>query len=172
MTALTYPGPTGNLKPRQRRSGRGGTAWLNGGMRGEITAVEWDVEVEQVGVPMPGRWSDGSKPGGEARRATIRFQDVDDYWRRRVWKFLQARKRGDRVAAAQVPTFDLITQIDDVGAPAKTRWALRGCELYGYSGGFATEEALLNRDLAMTFEDDEPLDSFEYVTGGVAIYRS
>jgi len=161
-----YPGPKGNLKDRQRRSGRSGTVWIAGRMMGDIVSVQWDVEIEQIPVPKPGTWSDGTKPGAEARRGTFRFQDVDDQWRRLVWGFCQARRRGDRDAAAEFPAFNVVTQIDDIGAPAKTRWALQECQLFSYSGGFSQEDQLLVRDVPFTFDDDFPLDSFEYAEGG------
>lgn len=169
---MGYPGPTANLKGYNRRSGRAGTVWdAAGNMLGEVVAIEWDVEIEEVAVSIPGTWQDEGKPGAEGRRGTFRFQDVDDRWARRVWTFLQARKRGDRVAAA-FPVFDIITQIDDVGAPAVTRWALRDCQLFGYGKGFSTDEDLLIRDTPFRFRDDEPLDSYEYTAGGVQTYRS
>lgn len=165
-----YPGPTANLKARHRRSGRSGTVWVDGQMRGEIGAIEWDVEIEQVPIPIPGDWQDQIKPGAEARRGTFRYHDVDDKWRRFVWGWLQARKRNDRETAAEFPEFTILTQIDDIGAPAKTRWALYACNLYTYSGGSAQEDAYLVRDVPFTFRDDAPIDSFEYVDGGVVTY--
>lgn len=165
-----YPGPTANLKGSKRRSGRAGTVWIEGKMRGEIVGITWGVEVEQIPVPIPGKWKDDTKPGAEARRGTFRYSDVDDHWRRYVWTWLQARKRGDRETASEFPEFTIVTQIDDIGAPAKTRWAIRGCQLFSYDGGYNQEDALLVRDVPFTFDDDEPLDSFEYVAGGVAVY--
>lgn len=164
-----FPGPTGNLKARNRRSGRSGTVWSEGKMLGEVSSIEWSVEVEQIAVPIPGQWQDGLKPGAEARRGTMRIDDVDDHWRRYVWNFLDARKRGDRETAAEFPAFNIITQIDDIGAPAKTRWALRDCQLFSYSGGFSQQDQYLQRDIPFSFESDAPIDSFEYVEGGGAV---
>lgn len=172
MAGQAYPGPKGNLLPKQRRAGRAGTVWRAGRMLGDIVSVQWDVEIEQIPVPMPGTWQDGTKPGAEARRGTFRFQDVDDEWRRLVWGFCQARKSGNRVEAAEFPEFDVITQIDDVGAPAKTRWSLLGCTLYSYSGGFSQEDQLLVRDVPFTFNDDLPLDSFVYSDSGVQTFQN
>lgn len=163
-----YPGPTGNLKAKNRRSGRAGTVWIAGKMHGEIASVEWDVEVEQIPVSIPGEWQDQMKPGAEARRGTFRYHDVDDRWRLYVYNWLKARKQGDRARAAEFPEFGIITQIDDIGAPAKTRWALYGCTLFSYSGGFSQDDALLVRDVPFTFTDDEPIDAFEYTDGGVS----
>lgn len=164
-----FPGPTGNLKARNRRSGRAGTVWSEGKMLGEVTSIEWSVEVEQIAIPIPGSWQDGLKPGAEARRGTMRIDDVDDKWRRYVWEFLEARKRGDRATAAEFPSFNIITQIDDIGAPAKTRWALRDCQLFSYSGGFSQQDQYLQRDVAFSFESDAPIDSFVYGEGGTAV---
>jgi hypothetical protein len=166
-----YPGPTANLKARHRRSGRAGTVWDSGKMLGEVVSVEWEVEIEQVAIQIPGKWQDEFKPGGEARRGTFRFQDIDDRWRRMVWGFLQARKNGDRAAAAQFPTFDIITQIDDVGSPGITRWAIRGCQLFSYSGGFSQDDDQLIRDVPFTFEEDDPIDSFVYTDSGIATFQ-
>ena len=165
-----YPGPTANLKARHRRSGRSGTVWIEGRMRGEIMSVEWDIEVEQIPVAIPGEWQDQVKPGAEARRGTFRYHDLDDRWRRWVWGWLQARRMNDRETAAEFPEFTIVTQIDDIGAPAITRWAIRGCQLFSYSGGFSQDDALLVRDVPFSFNADDPLDSFEYTDGGVVKY--
>jgi hypothetical protein len=162
-----YPGPTANLPGTRRRSGRSGTVWINAQMRGEVVSVQWEVQVAQIAVQIPGTWQDETKPGPESRAGTFRFQDLDDKWRRYVWAFLDARRRGDRDAAAQFPEFDIITQIDDVGAPAKSRWALRGCQLFSYSGGFSQDDDLLVSDVPFTFREDGPVDSFEYTDAGV-----
>ena len=63
MSQQSYPGPKGNLKAKQRRAGRSGTTWINGRMMGDIVSIQWDVEIEQIPVPMPGTWQDGTKPG-------------------------------------------------------------------------------------------------------------
>lgn len=168
---MGFPGPTANLKARNRRSGRAGTVWSEGKMLGEVTSIEWTVEYEQIAVPIPGTWQDGIKPGAEARRGTMRIDDIDDRWRRYVWQFGEARKRNDRATAAEFPAFNIITQIDDIGAPAKTRWALRDCQLFSYSGGFSQQDQYLQRDIAFAFEADGPLDSFEYAEGGVVTYQ-
>jgi hypothetical protein len=157
------------LKARNRRSGRSGTVWSQGKMLGEVTSIEWTVEVEQIAVPIPGTWQDGLKPGAEARRGTMRVDDVDDKWRRYVWGFLDARKRGDRNTAAEFPSFDILTQIDDIGAPAKTRWSLRECQLFSYSGGSSQQDQYLQRDIPFSFESDEPIDSFVYAEGGTVV---
>jgi hypothetical protein len=172
MAQQAYPGPKGNLKAKQRRAGRSGTVWIDGRMMGDIVSIQWELTIEQIPVPMPGTWQDGTKPGAEARRGTFRFQDVDDEWRRMVWGFCQARRKGDRAGAAEFPSFDVISQIDDVGAPAKTRWSLLECQLYSYSGGFSQEDQLLVRDVPFTYEDDFPLDSFVYSDTGVTVYEN
>lgn len=164
----TYPGPTANLKASQRRSGRAGTVWIDGRMHGEIVAVEWGVEAEQVAVAMPGRWQDGAKPGGEARRGTFRYQDVDDRWRLFVYRFFKARKEGDRTSA-QFPEFNIITKIDDIGAPMPTRWLLEKCVLFQYDGGSSQDDDLLVRDVPFVFDDDRPLDAYEYGDNGIVV---
>lgn len=168
---MGYPGPTGALKAKARRLGRSGTVWMDGNMLGEVVAVDWNTEIEQVAVTIPGNWQDEHKPGAENRAGTFRFQDVDDRWARMVWGFLDARRRGDRAAAAEFPEFDIVTQIDDVGAPFPTRWALRGCNLFNYGKGFSQDENVLVRDTPFTFREDEPLDSFEYVRGGAQSFH-
>lgn len=164
-----YPGPTGNLKAKHRRSGRAGTVWMGGNMLGEVVGIEWNVEFEQVNVPLPGQYQDGKKPGAEARGGTFRMQDVDDRWRRMVWGWSQARRQGNRQLAAQFPEFNIVTQIDDIGSPYASRWGLIGCSLFGYSGGHGQDEQILNRDIQFTFEDDGPIDTFVYTgAGGLA----
>lgn len=158
-------GPTANLPARARRLGRGGTCFRDGKMLGEVTAVEWDVEADQIEVLIPGSWRTEFVPGGEARRATLRMQDVDDRWRIEVYRFFKARREGN--FAAQPPVFDLTTKL--VGGPAETQWMLIGCQLFGYSGGYSNEDDLLGRELAMTFNDDKPLNAYEYTGSGEAV---
>ena len=166
----TFPGPTGNLKGTQRRSGRAGTVWVDGNMRGEVISVEWGVEAEQIAVQVPGTWQDEMKPGAETRRGTFRYQDVDDHWRLFVWRFFEARRNGDRSAAA-FPEFDIITKIDDIGSPGKSIWVLEGCQFYSYDGGHSQDDDQLNRDVQFTFRRDRPLEAFEFTNSGIAITR-
>ena len=144
---MAYPGPKGNLLPKAapRRSVRHGLARRPDARRRGLGAVGRGDRTDPG--PDARHVAGRTKPGAEARRGTFRFQDVDDEWRRMVWGFCQARKAGNRQEAAEFPEFNVITQIDDVGAPAKTRWSLLGCTLYSYSGGFSQEDQLLVRDV-------------------------
>jgi hypothetical protein len=160
----SYPGPTANLKARHRRSGRSGQ------MRGEVVGVEWGREAEQIAVSIPGTWQDETKPGAEAARGTFRYHDVDDKWRLLVWNFFNARRSGDR-SAAEFPEFDIITKIDDIGAPAASVWALIGCQFFQYDGGHSQDDDLLIRDVPFTYREDKPVDTFEYGTNGLVYTR-
>lgn len=161
-----YPGPTGNLKGYQRRSGRAMTVWVNGEMRGEVVGCEWGRQAEQIAVQIPGKWQDEVKPGGESATGTFRYQDVDDHWRLLVWRFFQARRNGDR-STASFPEFDLIQKIDDIGAPEKSRWALIGCQFFQLDGGASQDDQLLVRDVAFSYREEIPLDAFEYGPNGI-----
>src|SRR4051812_30241027 len=99
---MPYTGPTANLPPTARRCGRGGAAGRDGRMLGEVIAVEWDVEAEQMGVLIAGGWRNERVAGAETRNATLRMQDLDDRWRLEQWRFFNARKRGE---AVQPPIF-------------------------------------------------------------------
>lgn len=156
---------TANLPDHARRSGRAGTVWQNGDKLGEVVSIEWSVEVEQVAVPIPGSYKDGVKPGGEQLRGTFRFQDVHDRWTLMVLDFLDARRRGDRAAAAFVK-FDLTTKLADIGAPHDTRYGLYGCTLFQAEGGFGIDDDLLNRDVPFAFDRVVLLSGFVYVPGG------
>jgi hypothetical protein len=169
--AQTFPGPTGNLPASARRSGRSGTVWIDGDMRGEVVAVEWGTEAEQISVTIPGRWRNESKPGGETGTGTFRYQDLDDTWRLFVWRFFEARRRGDR-SAAFFPEFDIITKLDDIGAPAVSRWVLEGCQLYRFDGGHSQDDDLLVRDVPFSYRAERPLDAFEYGDNGIAVTRA
>lgn len=159
-------GPTANLAPEARRIGRSGTVWRDGEMRGEIVAVEWSLEMEQIAVSLPGSYRTGNKPGGETLRGSIRFQDLDDKYAKEVLDFVRARRTGSRTAAA-FPKFSLLTELDDVGAPGRTTYQLDGCQVYQIDGGFSTEEDLLLRDLPFTFDDVQLVEGFEYTKDGV-----
>lgn len=163
-----YPGPTANLKARHRRSGRSGTVWIDGRMRGEVVGVEWGREAEQIAVSIPGTWQDEMKPGAESARGTFRYHDVDDRWRLFVWRFFQARKSGDR-SAAEFPEFDIVTKIADIGAPRDSIWALIGCQFFQFDGGHSQDDDLLVRDVPFTYRDEKPLDAFEYGDNGLVV---
>lgn len=163
-----YPGPTANLKARHRRSGRSGTVWVDGRMRGEVVGVEWGREAEQIAVSIPGTWQDESKPGAETSRGTFRYHDIDDKWRLFVWRFFDARRRGDR-SAAVFPEFDIVTKIDDIGAARPSIWVLIGCQFFQYDGGHSQDDDLLVRDVPFTYREDKPLDAFEYGDNGIIV---
>lgn len=160
-------GPTSNLAPTARRRGRSGTCWRDGNMLGEVTQVNWDVTLQQIDVVVAGSWRNGQTAGLETRTGTMQHQDVDDRLKLEVWEYIQARRNGDRTA--QPPIFDLITVIDDIGAPQATRWMLQGCQIYHYSGGYSNEEDLITRQIPFSFIDDRPLDAFVYGPSGIVV---
>lgn len=161
-------GPTANLPGRARRSGRAGTVWENARHLGEVIAIEWNVAIQQIPVVIAGTWRNETKPGVEERAGTFRVQDVHDKWALRVWRFVRARRDGDR-SAASFPEFSVVTKLDDIGAPDQTRWQLDGCNLFEYSGGHAQEDDLLIREIPFSFRDDKPLHAFEYTDDGIAV---
>jgi hypothetical protein len=115
-----------------------------------------------------GAWRNETKPGVEERAGTFRVQDVHDKWALRVWRFIRARRDGDRTANA-FPVFSVVTKLDDIGAPDQTRWQLDDCELFQYSGGHAQEDDILIREIPFSFRDDKPLHAFEYTDDGIAV---
>lgn len=162
MAVIT--GPTSNLPGYRRRAGRSGTVYEGAEMQGEVVGLEWNVAIEQIPVVIAGKWSTATKPGGEERAGTFRFQDLHDKWALRIWRFVRARRNGDP-GTAQMPVFDLITKLSDIGSPGVTRWQLDDCMLFEYSGGFSADDQLLMREVPFTFEDESPLDSFEWKPG-------
>lgn len=164
-------GPRANLSPRARRSGRAGKVFIRGKFEGTVVAVTWTTEIEQVAVPIPGAWKTGTKPGGETRTGTFRYQDVDDHFALITWRFLDARRRGDRSAAA-FPEFSIVTVLDDIGAPRPSRWQLDGCNLYQLDGGHEQETDLLVRDTPFSYDNERPVDAFEYTDSGIATTRA
>lgn len=168
---MATTGPTANLPGRARRSGRAGTVWENARHLGEVIAVEWNVAIQQIPVVIAGTWRNEAKPGVEERAGTFRVQDVHDKWALRVWRFVRARRDGDRAAAA-FPTFNIVTKIDDIGAPDQTRWQLDDCTLFEYSGGHAQEDDLLIREIPYNFRDDRPLHAYEYTDDGIATFEA
>lgn len=163
---MTMIGPTANLPGTARRQGRGGQVLRDGRHLGEVIAVDWDVEAEQVDVLIGGTWRTEQIAGPETRRGTLRMQDVDDRWKYDVWAFFDARRRGE--FSAQPAQFNLITKLQ--GGPRETKWQLTGCQIYSYSGGYSNEDDLLSRELAFSFREDRPLDSFQYGDGGIIVH--
>lgn len=166
----TYPGPTANLPGTARRSGRAGTVWMDGRMRGEIQQVDWNVNITQIPVIIAGAWTTDQKPGGEERPGTFMIQDVDDHFALLVYNFVVARRNGQRNAAA-FPSFSIQTKIDDIGAPMATVWQLDGCQLFQYTGGFDQATDLLTRQIPFSFRSERPLQAFEYTDGGVKVTK-
>jgi hypothetical protein len=160
------PGPTSNLPGYARRSGRSGSVWEGTNHLGEVIAVQWDVNVAQIPVVIAGEWRDETKPGVETRAGTFEFQDVHDKWALRVYNFIKARRSGDR-SAAYFPEFSIVTKLDDIGAPAVTRWQLDGCQLFQYSGGHSQADDLITRQVPFTFRSERPLDAFVYGDNGL-----
>lgn len=160
-------GPTANLQGYKRRSGLSGKVYINHLLQGEVVAVDWGTEVEQIPVRIVGSYRTENKPGGETRTGSFRVQDLSDKWALLLWQFLQARKAGDRTNAASIPEFSIITAITDIGAPADSRWQLDGCQIFRFDGGFDQETDLLQRDIPFTFRDEIPLDTFVYTDSGV-----
>lgn len=167
---MANPGPTATLPATARRRGRSGTAWRDAQMLGEVTAVTWDVEMAQIDVLIAGSWSNAQVAGAESRTGTFSHQDVDDRFKLEVWRYVQARRNGDRAAA--IPRFDLVTKIDEVGSPKVTRWLLSSCQLFSYSGGYSNDDDLITREVPFNFEDDRPLDAFEYVAAGIVVTQA
>jgi hypothetical protein len=137
-------------------------------MLGQVIQVDWNVTIQQIPVLITGAWRNENKPGVEDRVGTFVFQDVDDSFTLQVYNFVVARRTGDRSAAA-FPEFSLVTLLDDIGAPAVTRWQLDGCQLFSYSGGFNQADDLITRQIPFTFRTERPLDSFVYGDSGVQI---
>jgi hypothetical protein len=158
-------GPTANLPGTARRSGQSGTVLQAGNTLGEVIAVEWNVAIEQIDVVIAGAWRTEKKPGREERAGTFRFQDVDDRWALKVWRFVRARRDGDR-SAANFPEFDLVTKLNDIGAPMETRWSIEGCILFEYSGGHSQDDSLIIREIPFSFREERPLQAFEYSENG------
>lgn len=161
-----YPGPTANLPGYTRRSGRSGTMWIDGRMRGEVQQVDWNVNITQIPVIIAGAWRTDQKPGGEERVGTFMIQDIDDHWALLVYNFIVARRNGDR-SAASFPVFSVQTKLDDIGAPQATVWQLDGCQLFTYTGGFDQSVDLLTRQIPFTFTSERPLSAYEYVDSGI-----
>lgn len=163
---MALVGPKANLPGTARRQGRGGTTYdAAGNHLGDVLAVDWDVEAEAVDVIIPGKWQNEQIAGPETRRFTLRYQDVDDEWRLRMWRFFEARRIGD--FTAQPPYFNLTTKL--VGGPAETRWQLVDCQIFGYAGGYNNEDDILNREVTGSFRGDKPLSAYEYGAGGLVI---
>lgn len=165
-----YPGPTANLPGYTRRSGRSGTVWIDGRMRGEITQVDWNVNIAQIPVLIAGSWRTDQKPGGEERVGTFSIQDVDDHFALLVYRFIVARRNGDR-SAATLPDFSIQTKLNDIGAPQATVWQLDGCTLFTYTGGFDQATDLLQRQIPFSFRDETPLNAFERTDGGIQVFN-
>lgn len=159
-------GPTANLPGYARRSGLSGSVLIDSKMQGEIVALEWGVEVEQIQVRIPGQYRMEVKPGGETRTGSFRVQDVHDKWALILYNFIVARRTGSKTAAS-LPEFNIVSKLDDIGSPegAVTRWQLDGCQIFRMDGGWDQETDLLQRDIPFSYRRETPLDAFEYVDG-------
>lgn len=164
MANVTFQGPTSALPGRARRRGR--SAYVTdsaNNMLGEVTAVDWNTEIAQIDVLIPGTWRNEQIPGAETRTGTFSFNDVDDRFKLMVYAYIKARRMGDRTAL--IPEFTLIVNIDDTHSPSNTRWQLSGCQLYQYSGGYSNDDDLITRQIPFSYRDDFPLEAFAYTNG-------
>jgi len=142
-----------------RRIGREGSVLDgNGNLMAEVVGIGWTTTIEQIAVTITGSYQDEVKPGSETRTFTLTVQNVDDYWNRLVWAFVRARRQG---AAATFPKFNVQTKLATPGAP-ETRWALSGCQVYSFGEETAQSDGVLQRQIAGTYDDEAPIDSFEY----------
>jgi Phage tail tube protein len=165
-----YPGPTANLPGYARRSGRSGTVWESGRMRGEVQQVTWNLNIGQINVLIAGQWATENKPGGEERTGTFLIQDVDDYWQLRVYNFIVARRNGDR-SAGYFPEFSILVKIDDIGAPRASTWQLDGCQLFQLASGFDQATELLTRQIPFAYRTERPVDTFYYGDSGIQVVQ-
>lgn len=143
-----------------RRVGREGSVLDgNGNLLAEVIGCEWTTTLEQIAITITGSYQDESKPGSETRTFTLTVQNVDDFWDRLVWNFVRARRAGQAVL---FPKFNIETKLKTPGAPATTRWSLTGCQVYSYGQSAAQSDGALQRQIAGTYDDDAPIESFEY----------
>lgn len=161
-------GATANLPGYRRRSGQAGSVLIDGRMQGEVTSVEWTTTIQQIAVKIVGGYRTETKPGEESRAGTFRIQDVHDHWGLRVWRFLEARSRGDR-SAAYFPEFSIVTRLADIGAFDESRWQLDGCQLFQLDGGFNVDNELEVRDMPFTYRREIPVHAYEITDGGIAV---
>lgn len=166
---MPFAGPTANLPGYARRSGRSGTVWRDGNMLGEVFHIDWSTAIAQIKVPIPGAWREEDKPGVETRTGTFMIQSLDDAWPLQVWRFVQARRNGDRSNAASIPTFSIVTKLDDVGAPDVSQWQLDDCMLFTYMGTMGQDVDLLTHNIPFSFRDDHPLHAWAYGPNGIEI---
>lgn len=169
MPPITKTGPYSALPPETRRQGRGGHSFSAGNpglpagsFLGNVTAVQWSVVADQVDVLIPGSWRNSQIPGAEARAGSITYQDVDDYYRMLVFNFFEARRQGDFGATA--PIFNVNTTL--AGGVKLSSWSLHQCRLYSYDGGYSNSDDVMERELAMSFDDDGPTAAFQFTSGG------
>lgn len=143
-----------------RRIGREGSVLDSGGsLMADVIGVEWSATIEQVPITITGSYQDESKPGAETRTFTLTVQKLDDYWERMVWTFIRKRRAGLAVA---FPKFAIQTKIATPGVVTQTRWALNGCQIYSFGQSMQQSDGALTSQIAGTYDDESPIDSFEY----------
>lgn len=143
-------------------SGMYGTAWRDGAPLFEVVEFNGAVEVNRIEVPLVGQTKQGYKPGRESREGTMRLYLVHSRWEKEFHDFTE-----NRAANITLRTFDLKLTVADPGAyqigpgqPGRISWMLHGVQIWRMPLGFSITDDLIDRELPVTWESEEPLEWF------------
>lgn len=156
--------PGAAIDAMRRYGGMYGAAYINNWLLQEGIEVSGNVAVARVEVPLVGTTRMGYKTGRETREGTMRIQQIDSTWALQVFQFT-GQTLADRINArgttnATFPSFDLVLSVNDPDAYDKETWQLTGCQVWQMPVGFSITDDIIQRELPLTWEGENPLHAF------------
>lgn len=138
---------------------------LQGNLMHEAVTVDATTQIDRISVTMPGRRSNGHKPGRITREGTISIQKLDTAWEMSVYAWVeqsedQLRKNRGTPQALMRP-FSVILEHDDEMALGYEQWQLDGCLVWALPMGVNIGDDLVTREFPLTWERETPLHAFQ-----------
>jgi Phage tail tube protein len=161
-----------NNEGLRRFSGQYGKAIRDGVVLSEAVEVSGAIDLNRIEVPLVGQNKMGYKAGRETREGTIRIQKIDSAWETEMWEYLDLRRRYLNGTTAERPvlrTFNLKVEIKDPEAFQDEVWQLSGCQIWRLPLGFSITDDLLERELPMTWDSEDPLSAFTLSAAGAPV---
>lgn len=146
-----------------RFGGMYGKAYREGVLLSNAVEVSGAIDLNRIEVVLVGQTKVGYKPGREAREGTINIQKIDSAWDIEFWEYIDQRRKFQADPTQPRPVlrqFDLKLEIADPDALGTESWQLHGCQIWRLPLGFSVTDDIINRELPMTWESEDPVSAF------------
>jgi hypothetical protein len=136
----------------------------NGNLMHEAVTVDATTQVDRIAVSMPGRRSNGQKPGRLTREGTLSIVKMDSAWEMSVYNWIaqseEQLRRNRGTALALMSPFSIVLSHDDEMALGYEQWQLDGCLIWALPMGVNIGDDLVTREFPLTWEKETPLHAF------------